>query len=306
MPRAQGTPQPTEPTQREIANLRRAVRRLRAEPAEWRPVAGRGYTPARRWIVTLDDGRTVFAKVAADDLTASWIRDEHLVYSMLRDASFMPGYVGFADDGERPVLALEDLSDARWPPPWDRARIDAVLEATRLVAATPAPDGLPRVDDDHLGLRDGWDEVAADPSRALALGLFDRAWLDAHLERLRGAARAAPLAGTALLHLDVRSDNVGVRPDGRAALVDWNWTSVGNPEIDRAFWLPSLEAEGGPPPENLLPDASPELVACFAGFLVSRAARPPIPTAPNVRAVQLAQARSAVPWAARTLGLPEP
>jgi hypothetical protein len=97
-----------------------------------------------------------------------------------------------------------------------------------------------------------------------------------------------------------------VRPDGRAALVDWNRTSVRNPEIDRAFWLPSLEAEGGPPPEEVLPDASPELVACLAGFLVSRAARPPIPTAPNVRAVQLAQARSAVPWAARSLGLPEP
>ena len=37
------------------------------------------------------DGRTVFVKVAADELTASWLRDEHLVYSVLRGSPFMPG-----------------------------------------------------------------------------------------------------------------------------------------------------------------------------------------------------------------------
>jgi aminoglycoside phosphotransferase (APT) family kinase protein len=184
--------------------------------------------------------------------------------------------------------------------------IDAVLACIDAVAATAPPSGLPRADDPHLGLREGWDEVDRDPTAFLRLGLCEPRWLVANLATLRDAAHAAPLAGEALLHLDVRSDNVCLRPDGRAALVDWNWTSVGNPGIDTAFWLPSLEAEGGPRPDEVLPEAAPELVACWAGYLCSHAAREPIATAPDVRGAQLRQARSALPWAARRLGLAPP
>jgi Phosphotransferase enzyme family len=295
-----------EPTEDEVAAVRRAVKKLKAAPAAWGPVTTGGHTPARRWIVTLDDGRTVFAKVATDELTASWLRDEHLTYSLLRGAPFMPGYVGFYDDGTHPVLVLEDLSAATWPPPWDADRVNAVLRSVDAVAFTAAPEGTPRVADDHLGLRDGWAEVEEEPDAFLALGLCSPAWLEAHLGALRSAGEAAPLDGEGLLHFDVRSDNVCLRDDGSAVLVDWNWTSVGNPAIDVAFWLPSLEAEGGPSPEAVAPDLAPELAACWAGFLCSHAARAPIPTAPHVRRTQLKQARTALPWAARALGLPPP
>jgi hypothetical protein len=295
-----------EPTEAEIAAFRRAVKKLKAAPAAWGPVTTGGHTPARRWIVTLDDGRTVFAKIATDELTASWLRDEHLTYSLLRGATFMPGYVGFSDDGTHPVLVLEDLSAATWPPPWDAERVGAVRRCIDAVAATDAPEGTPRVADDHLGLRDGWSEVEEEPGAFLALGLCSPAWLEANVEALRSAGEAAPLDGDALLHFDVRSDNVCFREDGSAVLVDWNWTSVGNPAIDTAFWLPSLEAEGGPPPESVASDVAPELAACWAGFLCSHAGRPSIPTAPHVRRNQLRQARTALPWAARALGLPPP
>jgi hypothetical protein len=82
--------------------------------------------------------------------------------------------------------------------------------------------------------------------------------------------------------------------------------AVGNPQIDVVFWLPSLEAEGGPAPETVLPNADPSLVSTCAAFFCARAARPPIPTAPTVREVQLIQAKTALPWAARALGLPPP
>jgi aminoglycoside phosphotransferase (APT) family kinase protein len=112
--------------------------------------------------------------------------------------------------------------------------------------------------------------------------------------------------GDAFLHFNVRSDNVCFRTDGSAVLVDWNLTAVGNAQTDLVFWLPSLEAEGGPAPEVVLPDAEPGLVSTCAGFFCARAARPAIPTAPRVRHVQLVQARTALPWAARVLGLPSP
>lgn len=297
---------PTEPTPQEVTNVRRALKRLRAEPVVWRPLTGRGYTPARRWIVTLDGGRTAFVKIATDVATASWIRDEHVVYSVLRGASFMPVYLGFFDDGRAPVLALEDLTAAAWPPPWDRSRIDAVLECLAGVAAATAPEGLPRLDDEHLELRGGWAEIGQDPDPFLALGLCGRGWLEANLDALHEAAEAAPLAGDALLHLDVRSDNICFRGDGTAVLVDWNHTSVGNPVADVACWLPSLQAEGGPPPEEILAEPAPELASLIAGYFCLHAGLPVIPSAPNVRAVQMRQAATALPWAARALGLPPP
>ena len=295
-----------EPSAEEAANVRRALKRLHAEPVAWGPVTTGGHTPARRWIVTLADGRTAFVKVATDELTASWIRDEHLAYSMLRGAPFMPEYVGFFDDGEHPVLAIEDLSGAWWPPPWNRERVDAVLDCLGRVAAAPAPRGLPLAGDDHLGLREGWFEIERDPEPFLGLGLCSVRWLSDALPTLLEAARAAPLAGAALLHFDVRSDNLCIRPDGTAILVDWNWTSIGNPWIDVAGWLPSLHAEGGPAPQDSAPGVPPELATVFAGFFCAHAARPPIVTAPHVRPVQLGQARTALPWAAAALGLPEP
>lgn len=254
----------------------------------------------------LDDGRSVFAKVATDDATASWLRDEHLVYSALRGSPFMAGYLGWYDDGSRPVLVLEDLSGATWPPPWDGRTVEAVLECLRSVAIAPPPEGLPRADDDHLGLRDGWEEIAHEPGPFLRLGLCSEDWLARALPTLQGAARSAPLGGVALLHFDVRSDNVCLRPGGRAILVDWNWTSVGNPWIDVAGWLPSLASEGGPAPDVVAPGCPPGLAAAVASYFCAHAGRPPIPTAPRVRRTQLEQARTALPWAARVLGLPEP
>jgi hypothetical protein len=67
----------------------------------------------------------------------------------------------------------------------------------------------------------------------------------------------------------------------------------------------SLQSEGGPPPEALLPDA-PEPAAFMSGFFAARAGLPPIATARHVRAVQLAQLSTALPWAARELRLPAP
>jgi hypothetical protein len=293
-----------EPSPEEAANVARALRSRRARPVAWGPVTTAGYTPARRWVVTLDDGATAFVKVATDEQTASWLRDEHLAYSVLRGAPFMPAYLGWYDDGARPVLALEDLSNAAWPPPWTADAIASVRRTLDLVHGTEPYEGLPRTDDDHLGLRDGWREISADPRPLVALGVCSAGWLERHVDELDRAARDAPLGGEALLHLDVRSDNVCMK-GGRGLLVDWNWTSVGNPELDLLAWLPSLHAEGGPAPDEIATGHA-EIAAALAGFFCSHAARPTIPSAPGVRRVQLDQARAALPWACRALGIPEP
>ena len=111
------------------------------------------------------------------------------------------------------------------------------------------------------------------PRAVPALGLCSDAWLEAALPTLLEAATTAPLEGSALLHFDVRSDNVCFRSGGAAVLVDWNWTSVGNPWLDVAGWLPSLHAEGGPRPEEVAPDV-PAGARRRGGLVLLRPRRP--------------------------------
>lgn len=257
-----------------------------------------GYSTAERWTVRFEDGTRCFVKSGAAHL-AEFLRAEYgLVYSRLH-RPFIPRLVAWQDDGEAPILVLEDLSGAQWPPPWDNEKIARVREALDHVGRLDVPDA-PAIDSDYL--RSGWQTVADDPAPFLSLELTTPAWLSTALPRLIDAVHCAPLEGDGTLHLDVRSDNLCF-VDGRAVLVDWNHTCRGNPVLDLAFWLPSLHSEGGPRPETLLPDA-PAWAAVVSGYFAMYAGQPPIPQAPMVRTVQLSQLRAALPWAVSALDLP--
>jgi hypothetical protein len=280
----------------------RAASLLRKTPTSWRRAAG-GYTPAERWVVRFAGDSSCFAKAATNSLTAGWLRDEYRhVYSQM-EAPFLPRVLGWSDD-ELPLLVLEDLSGARWPPPWSREDVHAVLGTLAHVRSLHLP-GLPS--STSLGeLEAGtWSSLSLHPAAFLALGLCSEAWLRAALPSLiegEAVAKEQMLVGGDTLHLDVRSDNLCF-VNGRVVLVDWNWVAYGNGEVDIAFWLPSLHSEGGPAPEEILPDA-PHWAAAVSGFFASRAGLPFIPNAPRVREVQLSQLKSALPWAQRALRLP--
>lgn len=265
-----------------------------------RRVQSGGWTVAFHAVAELADGRTAFVKAATGEVTSAFIRDEQRFYRSVQ-APFMPELLGL-DENDPPLLVLEDLSGAQWPPPWDDAAISAVRRTLEAVWETPPPEWLAPVTDEAEWLLGGWAEIEREPEPFLSVGLSSRDWLETALPLLREAAESAPIAGNALLHVDVRSDNICIAGRG-AVLVDWNNALVGNPELDLACWLPSLEAEGGPQPEELLPDAA-GFAAALAGFFGSRAGLPPPPTAPRVREVQLSQLRTALPWAARALDLP--
>jgi Phosphotransferase enzyme family len=274
---------------------------LGRQPVRVTPVAG-GYTQAERVVAELPGGGRAFVKIAVDELTAGWLRAEHAVYSSVQ-GSFIPELLGWDDDGERPALALEDLSGEHWPPPWPEGSVASVLRALDELHATPPPPGLPRLVDLERIVAHGWTVVAADPAPFLSLGLCRAEWLEAALPRLCEAEEQAPFDGDAFLHLDVRSDNTCLR-DGKALLVDWNQACLGNPDVDVAVWLPSLRAEGGPQPWQVLPDAG-AFAAWLAGFFAARAGLPPPPTAdPSVRALQRAQLEVALAWTVRELDLP--
>ncbi|MBW3624048.1 MAG: aminoglycoside phosphotransferase family protein [Armatimonadetes bacterium] len=288
---------PPEPSPGRVEQVARLTRK---RPLRWTPARG-GYTQAERWIVGFDDGTSVFVKAANDQNTAKWLRQEYQIYSAVSRA-FMPKLMGW-EDGDRPLLLLEDLSRAHWPPPWNRSQVNAVLHMLEQLHATPPPSGVPRLTDVWPN-PSYWPRIAEDPTPFLGLGLCSPVWLEKALPALIEAEGSAQLDGEELTHLDVRGDNLCIHRE-RAILVDWNWACIGNGTIDIVGWLPSLALEGGPKPEEVL-SGERELAALLAGYWGHQSTLPPPHPDSDLRTFQRAQLGIMLPWAARELGLPEP
>ena len=260
---------------------------------------GRGYTPAVRRIASLADGRTVFVKAATNAYTTTALRDEQRIYDQL-DAPFLATRLAF-EDSEQPVMILEDLSAAHWPPVWREGDVAAVRATMAAVAATPV-SGISNIKrDDFIG----WRDVASDPAPFLQLGLVSARWLTRALPILIAAVRArvrdrvvvVASLFLGLLGEDLKSFALAIdRASGK---------HHASPDIDIAFWSASLAAEGGGVPEDILPNA-PQLAALVSGFFAARAGLPTIPQAPRVRHIQQVQLATALPWAIRALTLASP
>jgi len=276
---------------------------MRSRPVQFEPAHG-GYTDAQKGRVTFDDGRPAFLKAATSDDTACWLRTEFAVYSHISKhgiVDFLPEVLAWDDDGSRPILVLEDLSSAQWPPPWEASHVQRVVDVLSRVRTTPTMVDMLKLE----GYREylcGWPRVAANPQPFLSLGLCTSAWLEAALPVLIAAELAVPLVGEDFLHLDVRSDNLCFL-EGRTVLIDWNWSCAGNGTVDVAFWLPSLHAEGGPAPETILPDR-PDMACAVSGFWASKTDLSKHDV--RRRQAEISVLKTAFAWAVRSLCLPQP
>lgn len=231
------------------------ARAIGHEPSAWQAHDSGGYTRSRAWRVETLDG-PVFVKQAEDAGGLHMLRREALVYRTVTGA-FLPGFVGFADAGDRALLAIEFLDDASWPPPYPED-VGPLFDALELVAATPPPD-LPV----HGPWRSRWERVAADPEPFLDLGLCSREWLEASIGTLIAAEARAVFEGDGLVHADVYSGNVGFTSRG-AVLVDWGAAVRGSRWIDVAFALLSVRVEGAAIPRIDFPSEA-SFAAAIAG-----------------------------------------
>ena len=176
----------------------RAESLLGGEAETWARVVRKGYSMNEHWTVGLADGTRAFIKLGHIPPSPDWIRDEHAVFQQV-SGPFMPRLLGF-DDGAAPLLVLEELMPAYWPPPWREGDVQRVLDALAEIA-THTAEG-PRL---ALGEWNGWRDVEADPEPFLSTGLRDAAWLEQMLPALVDATEATPLVGDSLLHCDVRT-----------------------------------------------------------------------------------------------------
>ena len=280
--------------------LERIQKLMASPPVKWR-VLRKGHTAAETWIMRFESGRSAFVKHATDERTAEWLKSERSVYDAVR-GDFLPDLLAW-DGGDFPILILEDLSHARTVPPWSPEDIDRVFAVLDVLARTRMPHSFRALTDYPVPFN-GWHEIAKDPSAFVQSGAAPAAWLDAALPTLLESEAAADLTGESFVHTDLRSDNIFFHRN-QTMLIDWNWACRGNPKFDLVSWLPSLHAEGGPPPWDFAVD-EPSLIVLQAGYLAHRVSKPAADLETSIWRLQQAQLRSALPWAARALDLPEP
>jgi hypothetical protein len=268
-----------------------------------------GLTPAQRFVVGFEDGSSAFVKAAVDSETERWLRTDHLMMSTV-DSDLVPEVIAWIEAGSESVLIIEDLHDAHWPADyvrrvgsqtlpvlWKPGQLDLLFGALEHLASTPAPATLPSLCE---GVAPAWTEIVLDPMPFLELGLCSERWLERSLQRLLAAEAALDLSGDALVHNDVRSDNVCFRGD-RVILVDWSDARRGCPEFDRNC-LSACVLEGGPEPYDLMPNAGS--FAAWRGAWLARRAISETTSPTWLIAVMKRMAIIHLQWAALCLDLP--
>lgn len=245
--------------------------------------AGTGFTPGFASRLSLADGRRVFVKAAssADDRLHGWPMSEAYREEQRKLSHLSADGV---DIGAPPLLwhrSLEVEGD-RWiilafahvegrPPrrPWrpDELRLvlDRFIEVAPALSSPPAELALEEVADHLVGdLRPRLEHIRD--------RVGDSHWLDT-VERLAGRAHDH-LAGSSVVHMDLRDDNVLIGTDRRVWFVDWNWPVVGAAWIDLVCLLLSARGDGhdvdallaGHP---LTSDVDPAAVDCLLAVLLS-------------------------------------
>ncbi|GAA1976408.1 phosphotransferase [Kitasatospora viridis] len=207
------------------------------------------------------------------------------------------------------ALLYEDVDGKMPDVPWQPDELDRVLDAVTDLATRfdPSPVDVVPVGERLGDFYQGWRRMAAardaDPAAVDWLAPWALARLDELAAREADWTRAA--SGSALVHADLRADNILLTAD-RVVLVDWAWAARGARWFDLVAMLPCIHMQGGPPPAQVFDrhpvaqDADPEdvntVLAACAGFFLWQGHQPPWPGLPTLPAFYKAQGDVALAW----------
>jgi hypothetical protein len=269
-----------------------------------------GFSPGVAARVFGPDGQRAFVKAvsaAVNEHSCRLHRDEARFAALLPAGHPSPRLLGCYDEHPWVALAFEQVDGHEPGRPWTAADLSAAISALDVQALVPAPPGLPTVVATHSEELRGWRDLAA---AGTPLTPWESRHLDALVE-LEPAWEAAA-TGDRWLHLDSRGDNLLVRRDGSAVLVDWPFSSAGDPMMDALAFVPAAVRDGavggepGAACEQLFqrfaaarvadPDAVTALLVAFAGLMQHRHRQPPPPGLPTVREFQRSQGEVALAW----------
>lgn len=294
-------------------HIRHAVERsLGAAVVEARTQEG-GYSPGAAVRVRLADGGTAFVKALSNTIhrnSAQTYRSEAANMARLPPGLPVPRLLDVHDDGDWIALVYEEV-DGRPPAlPWRAAELERVAATLQDISAALTPSPWP--DAPRFELVDGtckgwWRQLAAAPPADLD------PWVREHLDWL--VAREADLprmsGGDTMLHIDIRSDNLLITPDGRVIVLDWSYLCNGAPWLDLFWFAVTANAQGGadvddlirrhPLTRNVDPACIMAALVGGAGYAVTAARKPEPPDLPGIRAHHVAAANATLRWVRRRM-----
>lgn len=213
--------------------------------------ASGGYTLAKRGVVTLEDGRRVFIKLATEVTSQEFISAELKAYHWLqqRGYSHMPQLLLEKDDG----FVLPDLSALDWANQWDNQKLSTTLAAMDELSALT----LTEEDKKNLGkssIPNGWQLFLEKPAdfKKLEVRLEQHPEIlrTIHNQTLTSLARKTDeymndTDQLSLIHADVRSDNLAYDAKNKKVyLIDWNWLGMGRKEVEDVAFLVNVKKSG--------------------------------------------------------------
>jgi hypothetical protein len=205
------------------------------------------------------------------------------------------------------VLCLDAIDGSVPTLPWSPTVLEAALHAwSESATALAEPSealvtvGLPPLADLLRSELSFWSPIAAGhaplPSAAPA-------WVASRIDELAALERAAPslVAGTGMLHGDLRVDNVLIDPAGKAWLCDWTWPCLGAPWFDTVTLLVSayasgLDADALLAPWNAPPEGIDGALAALSGYWLVQASGGPSSASPHSRQHQRFSGTQALSW----------
>lgn len=243
------------------------------------PVQG-GFTKARRGIVTLPDGKTVFIKIATDELTKKWINQEREAYHWLTGQGFahMPALLAETDGG----IALPNLQAWDWSEnSWTDSKLEVFLQAIDDLAVL-GNSAKGHFENLSYG-KNFWPELTQDVSayQWLHKYVLDEEWhaLEAifankqQCQTYNALAATEPWRGTDLTHSDVRADNCAYnQKTGEVQMVDWNWLCLGNKRFDESMLFVNA-AKAGADLRNFVGRFDKACLAAIMGIWLASAER---------------------------------
>jgi aminoglycoside phosphotransferase len=287
--------------------VRRAIEEILGAPVVAARSQPGGFSPGLAARLVLADGRRAFAKAVGRERNPDapeFHRREAAVLAALPPDLPVPALLGSYDDGDWVALVVEDVAGVVPSEPWRPDELARVVEAMAGLAdrLTPSPiAGRPIAVLDEKGFR-GFRTLAADPASAAPLGpgVHDRLDALAAIE----ATWTAAADGDALVHGDLRADNILMTADG-VVFVDWPHARIGAPWLDLLFLLPSAAATGTDPEEVWAsyrpgraadPDAVTAVLVALTGYFLHQSVLPPPRNLERVRGFQRVQGEAALRW----------
>ena len=213
-----------------------------------------GFSPGAAVRLRLANGNTAFVKALGVDIhefSVQLYRTEAATMAHLPAGLPVPRLLDVYDDGNWIALVYEEVDGRRPAIPWrmdELGRVEGMLAALS-DALHPSPwQDAPTFAEVNGDFMEAWTNLALEPPHDIDPGLRR------HLDRLieQGTDLAAIISGDALLHTDIRSDNILLTSNGGVVLLDWGWTCKGAPWLDVVLFGTTVNAEGGADAEQLV------------------------------------------------------